>query len=783
MVDKNYIWIFGENHGSTANNNSYFFWKHVVNFRDEIDKYIVFEKNENTQKVYESLSDYEKQFVLWKNSKKHFKLYHDADLFFITLSYKDILPNKILFKNLNLKINKPVIYLRHGTAGMKRTDYHGRSYWNNMFKFLSFNSDEIDDLINYNNFERHQIYSADFLPRYCEFVRKDREITDKNQILWFITWREYLGSNIETSIFIDNIINVLKSEDLQMFLKKKNIILKLCVHQFFDRKNFADIYKYSKKGLIEIVHSKDVDVMDELVKSNVLITDYSSVAYDFSFLNRPVLLYQPDLDTYNSFREFMCDIEEMKKYNLITPEELINAIINEQFEINPFFRENWPENIDYDYIEEGRHIHKMYEYFSRLQKNKVTVLGLNFYENTEIVNTVMSLVEELLNNDYFVEVISLYRQINRFKSPNGLPARYLYWKDTLSKKEKLSRKRHFLKGTYGNLKYDDEIDYFHPSIAHNLNDLIKNIKSHTIISTRESLHLYLDKCTSSKVLNKIYFLTTPLDYTDKNYDTLINKIKDINIDKSIFSSQRDIDFYENNLNLKIPSSKLIYNASIVENQIVTIDLDSDFFDENNNLKEWDSNLWDDDLWEEYKLLNSIKIDKKEDYIGLCLVSFSKYYIDELNNIIEFGKYLKKNNIENITIDVIGKGNYSMRFIELIYENDLFNYINFLGNNLNIIGEIRRHDFILNLSQNPNHDIYYLQGVLNYKKVFCFKNKRSQEIFKDIPDSFIESYDWLCNQINNIYKLSFEDFDDYANCVKDNYLNKITSKKLIDFIED
>ena len=42
MVDKNYIWIFGENHGSTANNNSYFFWKHVVNFRDEIDKYIVF---------------------------------------------------------------------------------------------------------------------------------------------------------------------------------------------------------------------------------------------------------------------------------------------------------------------------------------------------------------------------------------------------------------------------------------------------------------------------------------------------------------------------------------------------------------------------------------------------------------------------------------------------------------------------------------------------------------------------------------------------------------------
>ena len=37
MGKNNYIWIFGENHGATTNNNSYFFWKHAVNIKDDID--------------------------------------------------------------------------------------------------------------------------------------------------------------------------------------------------------------------------------------------------------------------------------------------------------------------------------------------------------------------------------------------------------------------------------------------------------------------------------------------------------------------------------------------------------------------------------------------------------------------------------------------------------------------------------------------------------------------------------------------------------------------------
>ena len=784
IIINNYIWIFGENHGNTTNNNSYYFWKKIVNIKDDIDKDIIFNKNDNTLKTYDSLSQYEKKFVIWKNSHKHFKLFSDADMFFVTLSYKDITPNKLYFKEIKYTIKKPVIYLRHGTTGMKRTYYKGNSYWNNLFRFLTYNPDEVDYLIKNNNFSRYQIYQAEFHPRYGEFIRRDEYFTDKKQILWFLTWREYFDVNSETASFINNIQNVLKSPELKEYLKNNDLVLKLCVHQFFDRENYGEIYKLSEKGLIEIVHSKDVDVMDELAKSKLLITDYSSVAYDFAFLNRPVLLYQPDLEVYSKTRDFFCEIDDMKEHNIENPQELIHTIINGQIKLNPFFRDNWPSDIDYEYIKNEDHIVKMYEYFADIQRNKITILGLNFFEYNEMVNSTMSLAENLLNEGYLVETISLLRQQDCFNPPNALNRIYLYWKDTVSKKEKLSRKKYSLKSNYGDLKYDNKIDLFHPSIPSQLDKLMKNIRSNTVISTRHSLHLYLDKCSSSKVKNKIYYFSSPLDDINENYNKLLDKIKKTDIGKSIFLSKKDVEFYENNLNFKTPSSKLIYEPGIIENQFLDMDFDSDFIDENYKLKEIDTDtlIDDENLMKEYNLLKLINIDKKDFYTGLYLVSFSEYYSDELNEIIEFGKYLKENNIENIKIDIIGKGDYSPNFIQLIAENDLSGYVNIMENNLNILHEIRSHDFILNLSKNPNHPMFYLLGVFNYKKVFCIENDKSSEIFADIPNTFIESYEWLCNQIPNLYKLSFKDFDDYANMVKNNYINEDMAKKLLEYIE-
>ncbi|MFE7485591.1 CDP-glycerol glycerophosphotransferase family protein [Streptomyces sp. NPDC057552] len=56
--------------------------------------------------------------------------------------------------------------------------------------------------------------------------------------------------------------------------------------------------------------SRHHDVSEILALADVLITDYSSIMFDFALLDRPVLLYAPDLDTYAAERGSYFDLRE-----------------------------------------------------------------------------------------------------------------------------------------------------------------------------------------------------------------------------------------------------------------------------------------------------------------------------------------------------------------------------------------------------------------------------------------------------------------------------------------
>ncbi len=68
------------------------------------------------------------------------------------------------------------------------------------------------------------------------------------------------------------------------------------------------------------------DMQELLMASDMLITDYSSSIWDFSFTGRPCLLYTPDLDTYTASRGFGLDIYEWGFPVCRTEQELFDAI-------------------------------------------------------------------------------------------------------------------------------------------------------------------------------------------------------------------------------------------------------------------------------------------------------------------------------------------------------------------------------------------------------------------------------------------------------------------------
>ena len=80
------------------------------------------------------------------------------------------------------------------------------------------------------------------------------------------------------------------------------------------------------------------DISELYLISDICITDYSSVFFDYANLRRPILFYTYDIDKYkNQLRGFYIDMEtEIPGPLLYTSEEVVQAIenidqVNEQY--------------------------------------------------------------------------------------------------------------------------------------------------------------------------------------------------------------------------------------------------------------------------------------------------------------------------------------------------------------------------------------------------------------------------------------------------------------------
>ena len=93
------------------------------------------------------------------------------------------------------------------------------------------------------------------------------------------------------------------------------------------------------------------DITELFLASDILITDYSSVIYEYSLLGRPMLFFSYDRDVYAATRGFHRDFEETAPGKACdTFDELLTAIADSDFEtwrIDQFVKEN------FDHVDTG----------------------------------------------------------------------------------------------------------------------------------------------------------------------------------------------------------------------------------------------------------------------------------------------------------------------------------------------------------------------------------------------------------------------------------------------
>ncbi|MEE9378570.1 MAG: CDP-glycerol glycerophosphotransferase family protein [Candidatus Lokiarchaeia archaeon] len=204
---------------------------------------------------------------------------------------------------LKLKNDKYIDYLLTPTGEKRDHGLISKAFKISPKKILSLGYPKLDLLFNQN------IMFITKLKNKYKIPKKIKKI-----ILYCPTWRNDLKLKVPfTSLDLAKLNN---------FLEEINTLFLIKAHMFVKEISFEDYHN------IRIV-PKNANIEELYLITDILITDYSSTMFDFSLLDRPIILYAYDLEKYLETRGLYYNLEDIAPgpiyYNA---EDLIDGIKN-----------------------------------------------------------------------------------------------------------------------------------------------------------------------------------------------------------------------------------------------------------------------------------------------------------------------------------------------------------------------------------------------------------------------------------------------------------------------
>ena len=273
-------------------------------------------------------------------------------------------------------------------------------------------------------------------PKFDEFVYADaksnlakvlnQDISKFSKIIYYMpTFRKGCGRAQESDINLNNIMNIesYDEETLNNYLKDKNYLL--CVKKHPSEE--LELKDYSSEN-IKIIKENDLvsnnlSVNDIINAADLMISDYSSLGVEFTFLNKPVIYLINDIEEYNKNRGFCFNNSSfwMPGYRVKDYTSLINAI-DDSFSEKYKYREElenkkklWFGNLedggcknicdylfDEDKLREGL-AKPIYSKANRLQE-RVNELGSLLDEKNEVIAQREARIKEL--DDFISQMIN-----------------------------------------------------------------------------------------------------------------------------------------------------------------------------------------------------------------------------------------------------------------------------------------------------------------------------------------------------------------------------------------
>ena len=295
---KKEIWLVAEREND-AHDNGYWFYKYV-------------RENYPEKNVYYAISfdspDYESRIKPLGNAIKYGTFKHHVYFWATTKYVSPHIGNGFpapfmcrLFLMQGLYRFK-VVFLQHGVTS-NIPDYL-LSENNKIDLFIVAAEREMESVVKDLHYKDEQVV----LTGMCRFDNLLNCEVMKNRILVMPTWRHWLYpeygkkteemvDEIRKSQYFQNFKALFSNERLLKFVKENNLELVYFPHN--QMQPFIDEFKESCPNII-CAKATEYDVQQALKDAAFLITDYSSIFFDFAYMKKPLVYFQFD---YEEFRE------------------------------------------------------------------------------------------------------------------------------------------------------------------------------------------------------------------------------------------------------------------------------------------------------------------------------------------------------------------------------------------------------------------------------------------------------------------------------------------------
>ena len=299
---KNQIWLINDRKDQAGDNGEYFFrYLNKTNPKD-IEFYFIIKKN---------CSDYKrlKKFgqIIDFDSKEYLNKFLQADKIISSIAESWVFnPFDIDGKYIRDLYHFDFIFLQSGIIKDDLSKFYN-IFSKNINLFITSSKYEYNSIFKYNyGYNKNNVILTG-LPRYDNLISLKNNTQTERLILIIPTWRLYIKGTINSatyeSIKLENFKNttyfnyfnnLINNMQLLEVMKNYSYSGVLCLHP-----NFAAQSSFFEENEFFIV-KKRCNYQELLLKASILITDYSSVFFDFGYLNKPVIYTHFDYDEYRN---------------------------------------------------------------------------------------------------------------------------------------------------------------------------------------------------------------------------------------------------------------------------------------------------------------------------------------------------------------------------------------------------------------------------------------------------------------------------------------------------